>query len=47
MVRVDKLNACMILGLPFVEDKIFTPYGFISLATRTTSTYYGFWKNIF
>jgi len=47
MVRIDKLNACMILGLPFVEDKIFTPHGFISLATRTTSTYYEFWEIYF
>ena len=30
-----------------VEDKIFMPHGFISLATCTTSTFYGFWANLF
>ena len=30
-----------------VEDKIFMSHGFISLATRTTSIFYEFWKNLF
>ena len=30
-----------------VEDKIFTPHGFISLATAPHQYYHGFWVNLF